>query len=109
MANVNVNEQDKKLIAESLTNLVKFGSNPVDKKAWDDARIALGQLGDIAGRLLADKPQEDVALSSSLSELDEFIDGLRHSPKNNDAVREFQVSLGDVEYRMKRLFGVTVR
>jgi hypothetical protein len=109
MANIEVNEQDKKLIVESVTKLVKFGSNPVDKKAWDDARIALGQLGDITGRLLADKPQEDVALSSSLSGLDEFIENLRHSPNNTDAVREFQVSLGDVEYRMKRLFGVTVR
>ena len=108
MANVNVNEQDKKLITESVTKLVKFGNNPVDKKAWDDARIALGQLGDIAGRLLAEKPQEDVALSASLSGLGEFIENLRYSPKNADSVREFQVSLGDVEYRMKRLFGVTV-
>jgi hypothetical protein len=105
----NINESDKKLITDSLSKLIKFGTNPLDNQSRDQARIALGQIGDISGRLLARKPQEDVALSSSLTELDGFIEKLSNSPRKADAIQEFQISLGDIEYRMKRLFGVTVR
>jgi hypothetical protein len=105
----NINERDKKRITESLTKLVTFGSNPRNKQAWDEARIALGELGGITGGLLVDKPQEDVALTSSLTELDGFAENLRHSPEDNDTRRHFEVSLGDVEYRVKRLFAVVIR
>jgi hypothetical protein len=105
----NINEQDKKRITESLIKLVMFGSNPRNEQAWDEARIALGELGSTTGRLLIDKPQEDVALTSSLTELDGFAESLRHSDKDDDIRRHFEVSLGDVEYRVKRLFGVGIR
>jgi hypothetical protein len=104
-----IDEQSKKRITESLARLVALGRNPGDKKTRDEASIAVGDLGDVAGRLLSSKPQEDVAFSSSLSELGDFIENLRVSPTGEDAQRRFDVSLGDVEYRVKRLFGVTVR
>jgi len=106
---VNVDEQSKGRLSESLTKLTTFGRNPRDGQAWDEARMALGELGSVAGRLLADKPQEDVALTSSLTELDGFAESLRGSPEDADARRRFDVSLGDVEYRIKRLFGLAIR
>ena len=96
-------------MADSLTKLVTFGSNPRNKPAWDEARIALGDLGDAAGSLLSSKPQEDVALTSSLTELDGYAEKLRISPGDRDARNGFELSLGDVEYRIKRLFGVSIR
>ena len=104
-----INEGDRQSLADSLTRLVKFGSSPREGKTWDEARGALGELGSVAGRLLADKPQEDVAFTSSLTELDGFAESLRDSPVDGDAKRRFDVSLGDVEYRIKRLFGVAIR
>jgi hypothetical protein len=92
-----------------LNRLVAFGRNPEDKMAWNEGRAALGELGDTAGRLLAANEREDVALSSSLSQLDEFMENLRFSPKKEESRGRFEVSLGDVEYRLKRLFGVSVR
>ena len=105
----NIDEQSKKRLTEILNRLVTFSRNPEDKNAWDEARIALGELGDTAGRMLALDERENVALTSSLSQLDEFMDGLRFRPKNEEARSHFEVSLGDVEYRIKRLFGVYVR
>jgi len=96
-------------MADSLTKLVTFGRNPRNRLAWDEARIALGDLGDATGGLLASKPQEDVALTSSLTELDGYADRLRKSPGDKDARNGFELSLGDVEYRIKRLFGVSIR
>ena len=104
----NINEQDKKLMTESLSKLAKFARNAKDKQASDEARIALGELGNIVGRLMANSPQEDVAFTSSLTELDGFVESLRHSPENVEARRRFEVSLGDIEYRVKRLFGVSI-
>jgi hypothetical protein len=104
-----IDEQSKKRMTESLTKLAAFGRNPADKKAREEARMAVGDLSDVAGRFLSDKPQEDVAFSSSLSELGDFMDSLRLSSSGEDAQRRFDVALGDVEYRVKRLFGVTIR
>ncbi len=104
----NVDEQSKERLLESLTKLAKFGRNPRDGQAWNDARIALGELGDIAGRFLTNRPQEDVAFTSSLTELDGFAENLRDFPEGEEATRHFEVSLGDIEYRVKRLFGVAV-
>ena len=105
----NVDEQSKRLMSESLTKLATFGRNPRDRQAWNEARIALGELGDAAGRLLANKPQEDVAFTSSLTELDGFAENLRDFPEGDEARRHFEVALGDIEYRLRRLFGVAVR
>jgi hypothetical protein len=104
-----VDAQNERRITDSLNRLVAFGRNPRDPQAWNEARIALGELGDTAGRLLAGKPQEDASLTSSLTELDGFAENLRNSPANDDARRHFEVSLGDVEYRIKRLFAVSIR
>jgi hypothetical protein len=109
VAMANIDEQSKKRLTESLNRLVTFGRNPEDKKAWNEARMALGELGDTAGGLLAHNEQEDVALTSSLSQLDGFMESLRFKPKGDEARTQFEVSLGDVEYRIKRLFGVAVR
>jgi hypothetical protein len=105
----NVDEKSKKQLADSLNRLIAFGRGPEDKNALDNARAALGQIGDTAGRLLSDNEREDIALSSSLTELDGFIENLRLSPTGKNARDHFEVSLGDVEYRIKRLFGVAVR
>jgi hypothetical protein len=105
----NIDEQSKKRLTEDLNTLVAFGFDPENKKAWDDARAALGDVGDTAGRLLSGNEREDVALSSSLTELDGFMENLRFSPKDRNARDRFEVSLGDVEYRIKRLFGLAVR
>ena len=104
-----VSTQDKKSMTEALKKFVAFGQKPNDKQSWDAARIALGELGSVTSRLLVGKPQEDIALSSSLTELDGFAEGLYRSPKDDEARRRFEVSLGDVEYRINRLFGVNVR
>ncbi len=105
----NVDEQSKRRMSDSLTKLAAFGRNPRDRQAWSEARIALGELGNDAGRLLANKPQEDVAFTSSLTELDGFAENLRDFPAGDEARRHFEVSLGDVEYRLRRLFGVAAR
>ena len=101
--------QDKRLMTESLTKLEKFAMNPRGKQACDEARVALGELGNAVGRLLANRPQEDIAFTSSLTELDGFVESLRYSPEGVEAKRRFDVSPGDTEYRVKRLFGVAVR
>ena len=85
-----VDEQSKKRLTESLNKLVTFGANPRDRLAWDNARIALGELGSISGGLLANRPQEDAALTSALTELDGFADVLRYSPGLDDARRRFE-------------------
>ncbi len=103
-----MNQRSKKLITQSLKQLVSYGANPKTAAAWDEARMALGQLGDTVGQLLANKPQEDVAFSSALSSLDGYAETLRRSP-SAEARNNFELSLGDVEYRVKRLFGVSVR
>ena len=105
----NVDEQSKKRLTEDLNKLVAFSHDPEDKKAWNEARTALGELGDTAGGLLAHNEREDVALTSSLTQLDGFMESLRFRPKGDEARTQFEVSLGDVEYRIKRLFGVAVR
>lgn len=105
----NIGDQDRARLSDGLTKLAKFGGDPRHEKAWDEARMAMAELGSVAGKLLADKPQEDVALTSSLTELDGFAESLRFSPEDDEAKRRFEISLGDVEYRLKRLFGVAVR
>ncbi len=105
----NVDRQSKNSLKNSLMKLVTFGKNPRDEDAWMNARMALGELGNIAGNLLVGRAQEDVALSSSLTELDGFAENLHQSPENKDARLHFELSLGDIEYRISRLFRVSVR
>ncbi len=105
----NIDEASKKRLTDALNKLVAFGRNSDDKKAWTEARAALGDLGEVSGRLLAKNEREDTALASSLSQLDEYMENLRLSSRNQEAKSQFDLSLGDVEYRIKRLFGVAVR
>ncbi len=105
----NIDETSKKRLTEALSKLVAFSRNADDKKAWTEARAALGDLGEVSGRLLSQNEREDIALSSSLSQLDENMENLRLSFRSQEAKGQFDLSLGDVEYRIRRLFGVAVR
>ncbi len=105
----NIDEASKARLTDDMNKLVAFGRSFDDTKAWTEARTALGDLGEISGRLLAKNEREDIALASSLSQLDERLENLKFSSKNPAARSEFILSLGDVEYRVKRLFGVAVR
>jgi len=102
-----IDAKNSKLFKQGLKRLVAFRDNPKDAAAWEEARIALGQIGDAAGRLLANRPQEDAAFGWSMSELDGCAEGLRRAA-TEDAKSRFDVSLGDVKYRLQRLFGVAV-
>ncbi len=104
-----VDEESKQRLVADLGKLITFSSDLGNKQLWNEARIALGELGDTSSRLLAGNTREDLALSASLSELDESVEALRNSYGREDANRQFELSLGDVEYRVKRLFGVSVR
>ncbi len=105
----NIDEASKKRLTEALYKLIAFRRNFDDKDAWTGARTALGELGEVSGQLLAKNEREDIAFSSSLSQLDEHLESLKFSSKNAEARSEFDLSLGDIEYRIKRLFGVAVR
>lgn len=104
-----IDETSKKRLTDALNKLVAFSGSPNDKQAWSEARAALGDLGEVSGRLLAKNEREDIAFSSSLSQLDEHLESLKFSARDREAKGEFDLSLGDVEYRIKRLFGVAVR
>jgi hypothetical protein len=100
-----IDAKNSKLFKQSLKRLMAFRDNPRDPAAWEEARIALGQIGDAAGRLLANRPQEDAAFGWSVSELDGCAEALRRAV-TEDTRSRFDVSLGDVKYRLQRLFGV---
>ena len=62
-------DRDKERVAQNIKKLVLFGRNPADEEAWNEAAIALCELRDTAGLLLADKPREDNSFRLSLTEL----------------------------------------
>ena len=103
-----IEERDKKRLTDSLASLRAFSRNTNGTQAWDEFQVAFGELGNVVSRLLAKKPQEDVSFSTGLMELDQYADRLRFSPDDDEVRRDFEVSLGNIEYRLKRLFGVGV-
>ncbi len=106
---MNIDEQSKQLLTENISKLFLFGRYPRYKQAWNEASIALGILGEITGRLLSGKTKKDIAFTSSLNELNGFAENLHDSPENNVFKRHFELSLGDIEYRMIRLFDIPLR
>ncbi len=74
-----VDEESKQRLVADLGKLITFSSDLGNKQLWNEARIVFGELGDTSSRLLAGNTREDLALSASLSELDESVEALRNS------------------------------
>lgn len=106
---VDIDERSKRSIRACLRALVAFSQASRDEQSWNDARTALGTLGDTAGKLLSRQPREDAAFSSSLTAVYEAAEGMRKTPPPEKARENLDIVLGDVKYRVKRLFGIEVR
>lgn len=103
-----VDEKSKKSLVESLTKLQSFGQSPRNRKACDDARSAIGEIGFVSGQLLGNDQREDTAMAGRLTELDGYAEALYGAPADKNAKQNFTLTLGDIEYRIKRLFNITV-
>ena len=104
-----VDEKSKRNIRASLKKLAAFGDDPGNEQAWNEAASAAGALGDAAGKLLSGQPMEDTAFTTRLTVLVDHAESLRKKPSDRKAREDFNIALGDVRYRVKRLFGVEVR
>ena len=104
-----VDEKTKRNIRASLRKLAAFGEDPGTEQSWSEAATAAGALGDTVGKLLNKEPREDTAFATSLTVLLDQAESLRRKPSDQTARDDFNIALGDIKYRVKRLFGVEVR
>jgi hypothetical protein len=105
---LNIDKQSKNSITDNITKLVRFGLNPRDKSTWKEAVTALVELKDTTNQRLIDQDEKEISFSSIFNELCYSIESLYFSPESEVALRDFETSLGGVEYRIKRLFGIDI-
>jgi hypothetical protein len=106
---VNVDEQTKGYMYANLIKLEKFRRKPEDREAYNEARAALGELGNRVSSLLGRIVEpEAIAVTAKLADLDVVMESLKDAPQDEKLIEEFEISLHDVEYKLNRLFGVKI-
>jgi hypothetical protein len=108
MENIQLSESTIQSLQQNIRYLTAFGSKPKDENSWSNASSAIGEFGNISVKYLAGKDIEDTAFSSSITRLYEAAEDLHRSPKNAETKQNFEIALGDIRYRIKRLFGVVL-
>jgi hypothetical protein len=93
-------------LKQNIKHLAAFGEDPRDNNKWSNARSAIGDFGNISVKYLAGNDVEDIAFSSGVTRLYEAAEDLHKAPKGMEAKQNFDIALGDIRYRIKRLFGV---
>jgi len=103
-----LSESTKQSLMQNFKDLAAFGSNPRDDKAWSQASSAIGELGNISVQYLAGNDVEDISFSSGMTRLSEAAEELHRAPKNAENRQDYELALGDICYRLRRIFGVVV-
>jgi hypothetical protein len=106
MENIHLDESVKQSLKQNIRSLIAFGTDPRENNTWSNASSAIGEFGNISVKYLAGKDVEDIAFSSSMTRLYEAAEDLHRSPRDANAKQNFDIALGDIQYRIKRLFGV---
>ncbi len=103
-----LSENAKQSLMQNFQDLRAFGSDPQDKNKWSRASSAIGELGNISVKYLAGHDIEDIPFSSSMTRLSEAVEDLHRSPDKEAARQDYELALGDIRYRIRRIFGVVV-